>query len=117
MASEFAQFHIALRRYHAWAALWKACLFGAIGYVFVSNEISTAQLIRGCFVAGALAAVTEYFWLYRPNVKRHLELAERFGEAYERKLREAITEIGYSKIVSTFWLSRCYDQMNRQKES
>lgn len=114
MTPEVSQFHVNVRKYYALAAAWKASLFGAIGYVAASNnDVATGRLIFALVVVLVLTALTEYYWFYRPSMKKHFELLERFGDAYEHKLVEAIQQIGYGRIVSSFWISRCYDQMDR----
>ncbi len=114
MNTDLSLFHVTVRKYYAWAVLWKSCLFGSIGLAFASaQDVATSRVILGFVAVLFLVTATEYFWLYRPSMKRHFELVERFGLDYERKLTQAIQQIGYKKIVSSYWVARCYDEMAR----
>ena len=114
LTSDLRKFHIVIRKYHALAAVWKACLFGSLAYLFARSyqEVTAARMILAATVVFVLSIYLEFSWLYRPSMKKHFELLEKFGPAYERKLSDAIEELGYNRIVTSYWVARCYDEMN-----
>jgi hypothetical protein len=100
-----------LRIHHFWGGVWKACLFFAIGYAVANGEATVERLIFAGIAVLFVVTLLEYLWFYRPIIKKHTELLERFGDEYEQKLIESIEELGYDRIVNSSWISRCYDEM------
>ena len=112
MGDHISRLGIEVRKYHVFSAIWKACLFGGMGFLFSSRyDISIARSVLAAIAVIALSGLLEYLWFYKPSMSVHYELTKRFGSTYEEKLRDAIDRIGYRGIVSSSWISICHAEM------
>lgn len=114
-AVQISSFESRIRRYYWIRALWKSAVFGAIGAAFVSGGITPVRAAFGAVVVLVIAFVTEYLWLYKPDMRRHNELLRQHGDDYERRLRTAIEEQGLSKLVNGLWFARCHDEYKKKE--
>ena len=89
--------------------IWKAVVFGLIGYAFVSSPVPTPRLIFGALVAICVAGTTEFFWFYLQNAKKHRKLVLEHGEAYLSKLEDKIIDGGIASLIRTRWLDTAMD--------
>ena len=116
-AVEIASLDSRIQRYYWIRALWKSILFGAIGAASVSGSIT---IIRAAFGVVAVLVITfglEYFWLYRPDMRRHCDLLRQHGDDYIQRLSQAINEQGLSKLVNGHWFARCHDEYKNKEQA
>lgn len=116
-AVEIASLESRIQRYYWIRALWKSVLFGAIGAASVSGSIT---IVRGTFGVVAVLAITfvlEYFWLYKPDMRRHYDLLRQHGDDYIQRLSQAINEQGLSKLVNGHWFARCHDEYKNKEQA
>ncbi|MEZ5893291.1 MAG: hypothetical protein R3C58_09145 [Parvularculaceae bacterium] len=68
--------------------------------------VSDRKIVVTPIAAGVtlfLGIFTEYFWYYRPNMKRHREMYLREGSAYAADLAEAVSNLGLIRMVQSWW--------------
>ena len=106
-----------IRKYYVYAGIGKGIFFSAVGIAFVSQSVSMGVMVMAAVLMSAFLVIIELISIYPRDMKWHRTLVQDFGDQYNRRLSEAVDELGYFGIFRRNWIAKTFDELHEESKS
>lgn len=100
-----------IRKYYVYSGIVKGVIFSAVGVAFVSQKVPPAVMAIAAIALSLFLIFIELVSIYPRDMRWHRTLVEECRDQYDRRLTDAIAEMGYFGIFRRNWIAETYDEL------
>ncbi len=100
-----------IRKFYFYSGVIKGIVFTAVGIAFVPRPIPLAMIIFAGVALSLLIVFVEVVTIYPRDMGWHRTLARECRDQYERRLIDAVADMGYFGIYRRSWIAQTYDEL------